>query len=186
MTKAIAFMYVYNEADILSWSIKHILDQGVDLYLLDNWSQDNSYAIATEFASRYPDRMIVARWPLDAPSKWFSLRKMLEHEQDLALYMRGRGYDWCLHYDADEIRRSAVPGETLIDGLRRIGRSGYNAIGHELELFALRQEYNGDVSPEEWFTARLPNNGDTAPLRSWQLDPLIERPRPRWSLQSRP
>ena len=41
-----AFMCVFNEADILPWTLKHLIDQGVQVHVIDNWSTDGSDRIA--------------------------------------------------------------------------------------------------------------------------------------------
>src|SRR6185503_527627 len=44
-----AFMTVFNEADILPWTIRHLIEQGVAVYVIDNWSTDDSAKIAQAF-----------------------------------------------------------------------------------------------------------------------------------------
>jgi hypothetical protein len=44
-----AFMCVFNEADILPWTLKHLIEQGMDVHVIDNWSTDGSDRTANRF-----------------------------------------------------------------------------------------------------------------------------------------
>ena len=52
---------------------------------------------------------------------------------------------WCVHHDADEIRRSPRPGESLLDAFARMDAEGYNAADHRVFCFHPTDElYAGD------------------------------------------
>ena len=67
-----AFMCVFNEADILPWTLKHLIDQGVDVHVIDNWSTDGSDRIAQRFPfagfEQFPGRGRRRRLPMASAS----------------------------------------------------------------------------------------------------------------------
>jgi len=144
-------MCVFNEADILPWTLKHLIDQGVDVHVIDNWSTDRSDRIAQEFPL-----VGFERCPKAPPGVWPPGRgsadvwhwgDMLRRVEVLAA---ASGASWCIHHDADEIRRSPRPGESLRDAFARMDRDGYNAADHRVFCFHPVDElYAGD--PEAHF-----------------------------------
>jgi hypothetical protein len=136
-------MCVFNEADILSWTLKHLTEQGVHVHVIDNWSTDGSDQIAREFPllgfERFPpDRSLLGLFP------WRGLLQRVE------LRAQESGATWCIHHDADEIRRSPRAGESLLEALARMDREGYNAADHRVFCFHPVDElYAGD--PEAHF-----------------------------------
>jgi hypothetical protein len=159
--KAIAFMYVYNEADILPWTVKHLLDNGVDVHLIDNWSTDESRGLAMHLAREMPARVTVSTFPYDEPVtvSWFD---MLQHVEELALAAEEYGYQWVINHDADEIRTSRNPGEKLIQAIQRADDRGYTVLNHELRLWRLSSpcEYDGLIDPRLVFTQEQKNHVD--------------------------
>ena len=106
-------MCVFNEADILPWTLKHLIEQGVDVHVIDNWSTDGSDRIAQQFPlagfERFPARRQTAAssdgaFSFSGSKRWRSASQA----------------SWCIHHDADEIRRSSRPDESLLDALRRM------------------------------------------------------------------
>ncbi len=139
---ATAFMCVYNEADILPWVLSHLHQQGVNVHILDNWSTDGSDDLAQRF-----DLVGYERWPADGPSQYYEWGKMLRRVEELAQHSNA---DWCIHHDADEIRRSPRKGETLLTGLQRVESEGFNAVNFQVYHFSPTDDsYVGD--PEAHF-----------------------------------
>ncbi len=148
---ATAFMCVLNEADILSWTIRHLVEQDVKVYVIDNWSVDGSGEIAREFPLTGYEK-----FPSAGPSRYFSLRPLLRRVAELA-YLSGS--DWCLHHDADEVRRSPRAGESLLDGLARVDKEGWTAVNFQVYCFVPTDEgYVGD--PEGYFKYYTLDHGD--------------------------
>ncbi len=142
MFSATAFMCVYNEADILPWTLSHLRQQGVGVYVIDNWSTDGSDALAQRF-----DLIGYERWPADGPSRYYEWGQMLRRVEELAQRSTA---DWCIHHDADEIRRSPRPGETLLQALQRVESEGFNAVKYQVYHFTPTDDlYTGD--PETHF-----------------------------------
>jgi glycosyltransferase involved in cell wall biosynthesis len=139
--RATAFICVYNEADILPWTLKHLIEQGIDVYVIDNWSTDGSVGIARDCHA------IVERFPFEGPSGIYEWRRLLRRVEELASTSSA---DWCIHHDADEIRRSPHQGESMLSALARVDAAGYNAIDHRVLCFHPTDEgYQGD--PERYF-----------------------------------
>ena len=149
---ALAFMYAYNEADIVAWSVKHVVDQGLSIHVTDNWSTDGTFEIIDRMAQA-DTRITVSRWPKAGPAERVSWHEMLRRVELLAMES---GSDWCVHYDADEIRRSHNKDERLIDAIARIDRRRFNAIDHEVELYAPKPGYDGSQNPEEYLSQVVP------------------------------
>jgi len=41
--RAIAVLWAFNEEDFIAWSIRHLLAQGIDVQVYDNWSTDRTF-----------------------------------------------------------------------------------------------------------------------------------------------
>jgi glycosyltransferase involved in cell wall biosynthesis len=156
-----AFMCVYNEADILPWTLQHLVGQGVEIHVIDNWSTDGS----DEIAQRFPLAGF-EKFPSEGPSQFYLWGRLLGQVETLAAESPAT---WCIHHDADEIRRSPRESETLAQALERVDRIGYNAIDHQvLQFYPTDDNYSGD--PERHFTsytlehldARLPH------IKAWK------------------
>src|SRR2546425_279765 len=116
LVKITAFMYAYNEADIIGWSVRHLIAQGIMPHVLDNWSTDGTWELLLKIAAEHP-QVILERWPATGPAEQVSWFEMLQHTEELALQS---GSDWCIHHDADEIRRSVRSDETLQETITRL------------------------------------------------------------------
>lgn len=137
-----AFICTYNEADILPWVLKHLREQGVRTRVIDNWSADGTFDLASELADA------VERFPSE-PTETYDWTNLLMRVETLAMASEA---DWCMHHDADEIRRSSVPGESLQDGLARIGSGPATAMNFRVVNFKpIDDGWDGQCSPEEYF-----------------------------------
>jgi hypothetical protein len=135
------FVPVFDEADILPWTLAAMKREGCEVWVLDGWSRDGSWEIAQELADR------AERFPAEGDDGIWSLIRTLSYIEQLAL---DSGADWCVLSDADEIRRSPIPGERLIDRVEKISDAGYNVIDFEVMSFQpVDDSYKGD--PENYF-----------------------------------
>lgn len=159
---AVAFMCVYNEADIIPWTIPHLISQGVNVHIIDNWSTDGSDVIAKGFPIAGYER-----WPESGPSQYYEWAALLRRVECLAEKSTA---DWCSLNDADEIRRSPWTGVTLCDGFRRVQEEGYNAVNHQVYHFPPTDNtYTGD--PERHFRFYTLEHHDakmTRNVKSWR------------------
>jgi Glycosyl transferase family 2 len=91
--------------------LEHLHRHGIDTYLIDNGSTDDTVARA----ERRPGRGLIGIESLDrGPGDFFDLRKQLRRKEELA---RELDADWFIHLDADEIRLSPVGEKTLAQAL---------------------------------------------------------------------
>jgi hypothetical protein len=121
-----AIIAAYNEADIIEAVLEHLVDNGVEVYLIDNGSTDDTLERARSWLGR--GLIGFERFPA-APSSsaedrvsWDAiLRRKLAAAREIAA-------DWYVHYDADEFRESPWPGCTLRSAIQWVDHLGFNAI----------------------------------------------------------
>jgi hypothetical protein len=135
--RALAVMPAYNEGDVIGPAIGALISEGVDVYLLDHRSTDDTVAAATPWLGRGLVR--IERFP-DESGPGFDerngdvmvwrdiLRRVEQVTGEVAA-------DWYLFVNADEFRESPWPGVTLCDGLREADELGYSAVNFELVNF---------------------------------------------------
>jgi hypothetical protein len=128
--RVLAFMCTYNEEDIIQTVLKHVTSQGVEVHLVDNWSTDRTVERAQEFLGRGLTR--ITKYPVEGPSPTYDWHALLTHVEELSAACDA---DWCIHYDADEIRESPWPGVGLRDALFRVDGEGFNAVDHTCLVF---------------------------------------------------
>ncbi len=129
----LAFIPMYNERDIIDYTVRYLLGQGVDVRVLDNWSTDGSYEVVSELSAQHPDRVSVERFP-ERPSENYLYRDVLRHIAGLANSSFSR-YQWVALISADELRRSAWLDVTLQQAISFVDSLGYNCIDYTLFNF---------------------------------------------------
>lgn len=158
---ATAFMCMYNEADVVGFVVRHLLEQGIGVHVVDNWSTDGSAEIVRELPL-----VGYEKFPADGPSLYYSWGKLLQRVEQLSFIS---GADWCVHHDADEIRRSSRKGESLLDGFARVGAQNYTAVNFQVYHFlATDDSYAGD--PEKHFKYYTMDHGDCSmrQVKAWK------------------
>lgn len=130
--RPLAILSAYNESDVIAEVVEDWLEQGCDLVLVDNWSNDGTWEIIREFSRRHPNRVEARRFPHAEPSGHFELQRILRNEEEIAAAHPGR---WIIHTDADELRRSPFPGTTLAEGLEIASLTGANRVRFNLINF---------------------------------------------------
>jgi len=136
LLSVLAIMHVYNEQDIITATIKHLLEQGVDVHVIDNWSIDDTYEIIQSLAST-STRVTYERFPNKANNK-FELGKMLTRVTDVA--KAKSQYKWVMLNDADEIRWSPWQGVNLQQAFSFIDSLGYSAVDYTVFNFIPTKE----------------------------------------------
>lgn len=140
--KILAIIHTYNEEDVIEKTLEYLITQGVDIYVLDNWSTDNTYEKIKNVQEKYNERITISRFPENKPEEnsynWTSqLHKTEEISKEL-------DYDWYIHYDADEIRVAPYKGITLSEFITFVDSMGYNAINTTVLDFRMTEE-NDDI-----------------------------------------
>jgi glycosyltransferase involved in cell wall biosynthesis len=110
----------YNEQRFIAGCIEHLHDQGVEVYLIDNESTDDTVAIAERYLGNG-----VAGIETLARRECFELEAQCARQEELAQTLDA---DWFIHHDADEIRVSPKRGQTLAEAISEIDAQGYNAV----------------------------------------------------------
>jgi glycosyltransferase involved in cell wall biosynthesis len=143
--RPLAIIPVFNESDILPAVLKHLEQQGCDVYVLDNWSTD----LSPEFLSALGAN--VERWPAERPAMydWTGILRRIE---EVALE-RGASR-WVILHDADEIRRAPEQwtGLSLAQALGHAQFGGYNAVSFAATTYApIDDSWTPGADPEAHF-----------------------------------
>jgi hypothetical protein len=117
-------MTAYNEEDVIGPAIQKLIDDGVGVYVIDNWSTDRTYEIVRGFEGS--GLVGSERFPA-VPSDRFVLEALTRRVTAVASGLRA---DWLIHHDADERRHGPWPGLGLRDSLWRVDRAGFSAVDH--------------------------------------------------------
>lgn len=118
--RVLALMAVYNERRFVGGCIEHLYEQGIETYLVDNSSTDETVAIAERHRGR--GLVGIETSPRDGV---FDLRAQLERKEQLA---RELDADWFMHVDADEVRLPPPGSGTLAQALEAVDAAGCNAV----------------------------------------------------------
>jgi len=124
--RILAIVPAYNEEDIIALTIADLIEQGLDVYLIDNWSSDQTVERAKPFLGR--GLVGFERFPPDGPTATYNLGKLLQRVEQLA--HEHRWASWAMLHDADERRRSPWSSLKLRDAIWRVDRSGFSCIDH--------------------------------------------------------
>jgi hypothetical protein len=125
--RIVALLAVRNERLFLRRCIEHLVGQGVEVYVIDNGSTDESRSIAESVLGR--GVVGVESHPF---SGWYELDRLLERKEQLA---RELDADWFMHQDADEIRLAPAPFGTLREAVAHVEGKGYNAVNFDEFVF---------------------------------------------------
>lgn len=131
--KIIALMSVFNEERYIASVLRHSIEQGLLVYLINNSSTDRT----EEIARTYLGRGLVGIETLPRPDG-FDLPAILQRETELAFTLDG---DWFVHLDADEFLVSGHAGLSLRDIFRDADRRGFNAIHFMEYVFVPTREH---------------------------------------------
>lgn len=154
----VALLSAYNEGDIISAVIRHLVRNGVSVYLIDNNSTDDTVEQASRWLGHglvgiesFPD-LPQGDPPGDGPR--FPWSAILQRKERLSREIRA---DWFMHHDADEVREAPWPGCTLREGIRRVDALGYNCIDFEVFTFPpIDDSFRQGLDPTSHFTLYQP------------------------------
>ena len=124
-----AIMTAYNEADVIGPAIEALISDGVLVHVIDNWSTDETPAIAETYLGR--GVVAVERYP-EAPTQTYDWTRLLARVEEVA---QSTPTDWVIHHDADERRTPPWMQTSLRDGLWTADRSGFTAVDHTVMNF---------------------------------------------------
>ncbi|HET6892701.1 MAG TPA: glycosyltransferase, partial [Pyrinomonadaceae bacterium] len=128
--RVVALISAYNEEDIIVPCLQYLIKQGLEVYLIDNWSTDSTVELASEFLGK--GVLAIEKFPQDKPPSHYVWRDILSRIEQLAEEIEA---DWFLFQDVDEIRTSPWPGLSLRDAILKVDREGFNSIDHTVVTF---------------------------------------------------
>ncbi|PIY71572.1 hypothetical protein COY87_05475 [Candidatus Roizmanbacteria bacterium CG_4_10_14_0_8_um_filter_33_9] len=144
-----AIVTVYNEEDIVDYTIRSLLDQDIRVHAIDNWSTDNSLKILKKIKQDYKDKMEISQYPAHKASKTYDWYELLRYVELIASKSNS---DWILHHDADEIRESPWTNTSLKKGIEIVDILGYNAINFTvLNFYPVKDGFSSHNNPERYF-----------------------------------
>jgi glycosyltransferase involved in cell wall biosynthesis len=140
---------VYNEEDFIEQSLKHLLNQGSHIHVIENWSTDNSLKVIKNLARKHKG-LTYERFPKKKQATdRYDWTKILTRIEEVAA---ASNHDWILHNDADEVRISPWKNVTLQQAITSIENLGYNAIDFTVADFRpTRDGYDGTLPPDDFF-----------------------------------
>lgn len=147
--KILAIIHVYNESDVIRKTTEYLLTEGIDVYLVDNWSTDESYEIIQELAKKNKGRVFFERFPENGKMDYFDLYHQMERTEQISKNM---DYSWFIHYDADEYRVSPWKELTLKEAIYLVDRLGFNVIENTVINFKVTDMSNDSIfMSDAWF-----------------------------------
>lgn len=164
--RVVAFMTSYNEEDIVFHSVKRLLDAGIEVYLIDNWSSDGTVAAVQPLLGE--GLIGIERFPAEGATGTYDWRRLLGRVEELAQTLAA---DWFIHHDVDEIRESPWPDVKLRDALQYVDRLGFNAVDHTvIDFRPINNSFGSDTAFGDYFTywefGRRP--GHFQQIKAWQ------------------
>lgn len=128
--RVLAIITAFNEADLIRSTVTRLIDDGIDVHLLDNWSTDGTVDAVADLVGH--GLVGVDRYPPEGDAGRFDLHDAMRR---VAAVAEGSGADWIVHHDADERRDGPWAGVGLRDSLYAVHRWGFNAIDHTVIEF---------------------------------------------------
>lgn len=161
----VAIMTAFNEDDIIEHSLQHLISQGIDVYLIDNWSTDRTFEKASHFLGK--GVIGIEKFPSDGPSQYYQWGELLKRVVSIASTL---SHDWIIHHDADEMRYGPFRNISLKQSFQIVDVLGYTAVDHCLLNFhPIDNGYTSDISPENYFRFFTFGASTDAPqIKAWK------------------
>ncbi len=165
--RILAVIAARNEGDVIYHVIRDLIENGLDVYLIDDGSIDNTVAESKRWLGRGLAHIETIR---PAETSRYVWRDLLARKE---LVARNLSPDWCLHADADEFRESPWAGMTMAQAIEVVDAAGYNAI--DFELFNFRPTAQSFVAGTDVRKALLRYEKgaecDRIQIKAWKHDP---------------
>ena len=121
--RVVAVVPTYDEADILDRTIAHLVVNGLEVHVIDNWSTNGCREIAESWRGR--GVVAIDSYPEEGPEARFDWQELLRRVPRIGT---ATGAHWTTLNDADELRESPWRGVTLRDALWHVQQSGFNCV----------------------------------------------------------
>ncbi len=164
--RILALLATYNEQRFIGNCLNHLIAQGIEVYLIDNGSTDDTLAIAERRLGE--GVAAIETLPRDG---LFEFRQILARKETLGATLEA---DWFIHLDADEIRLAPRTGQTLAEAIGEADAAGYNAINFQEFTFvptleAPDHDHDGYLQTMRWYYPFAPFQPHR--LTAWKRQP---------------
>ncbi len=131
--KIVGMIPVFNEVEIISEVLDHLLEEDIELVVLDNGSTDGSY----EICKKYAEKGLIELEQIITPKfNWHLVLRML---YDMALK---KNPDWVLRCDQDEFLESGVKDQSLRNAITTEHENGFNLMQFDVFEFFMTDDDN--------------------------------------------
>jgi Sulfotransferase family/Glycosyl transferase family 2 len=145
--RVVAILAAYNEEHFVAACLDHLIEQGVEAYLIDNCSTDRT----VEIAERYLGRGLIDIETFPRNEGIYKWEAILRRKEELAASLDA---DWFMHADPDEIRLPPRSDRSLAQAFAEIDEQGYNAVNFLEFTFVPTREAPDHDHPHFWQTMR--------------------------------
>jgi len=135
--KIVGMLSTYNEEDFVENVIKHLLNQGLELVILDNGSTDNTFEICKKFVNKGVLKLEQFQ------SNTYQWAIILIKLYDMALI---QSPDWVIRSDSDELLESGVNNLTLKEAILEADSQGFNLIQFDEAHFFMTDKDNENAN----------------------------------------
>lgn len=145
--RIVVLMPAYNEEDIIVPCLQYLIEQGLEVYLIDNWSTDSTVELASKFLGK--GLLAIEKFPQRGPSIHYVWEDILSRIEQLTEEIEA---DWFVFQDVDEIRASPWPGLSLRDAILKVDSEGFNCIDHTvLTFYPIDNDFSAGADFEAYF-----------------------------------
>lgn len=127
--KILAIIAAHNEGDVIYHVLRDLIENGIQVYLIDDASTDNTVKEAERLLRK--GLIHLEKTPVEKSTRYV-WRDLLARKEAIA---REISPDWCIHADADEFREAPWIGTTLAQAFHIVDEAGYSAVNFELLNF---------------------------------------------------
>src|SRR5687768_10816256 len=116
-SSVVAIIAAYNEADVIEHVVRDLVDQGIQVYFLDDGSTDGTVAAVAPYVGRGVLEIERLSDPVDGVARPFDWQRILLRKTELASELDAA---WFIHHDADEFRESPWPNLSLKAAIEQV------------------------------------------------------------------
>lgn len=125
--RVVAVMSSYNDADVIAWVIRRALAQGIELVVIDNWSTDATYELASQFRGER-GFLDLLRFPAHGPTRRYDFHAFIRFFMQV---LHERAHDaWHMWHASDESVIAPWRGIPYRDALWLVQQEGYTCVDH--------------------------------------------------------
>jgi len=165
MFKVCAIMPVFNEEDIIYESVTKLIRSGIDVFIIDNECTDATIKNVEHLVGKgvIDIKPLVTR---EEGQHVYKLESILEEIENISKIL---DYDWFIFVDADEIRYSPWPELSLLEGIEKVDKHGFNLINFKLFNFRITEDYikENDYESSMEYYSKTDSNANIQ-IKSWK------------------